>query len=107
VNALERAFQEFDEENPRVYELLCRFADEAISVGRTRLGISLLFERIRWEVYIITSDDEFKLNNNHRAYYARRWLSEHPQYPEFFATRKVKGEEYGFGFDDDGQGVFF
>jgi len=92
MTLLEREFIEFDAANPRVYALLCRFAQEAIDAGCTRLGIAMLYERIRWEVYILTSDDDFKLNNNHRAYYARKWLAEHPEYPLFFETRKVKSE---------------
>lgn len=112
---LEAAFEEFDRANPRIYELMCRFADQAIAAGRTRIGAQLLFERIRWEVYITTTDEEFKLNNNHVAYYARKWLREHPDHPDFFVTRRVKGETVGadesensnWYFDDDGQGDFF
>lgn len=107
MTALERAFIEFDRDNPRIYQLLCRFADQALAAGRARLGISLLFERIRWEVYITTaSNDEFKLNNNHRAYYARKWLREHPEHPEFFATRRVKGEPRSWWNGED-QGKLF
>jgi hypothetical protein len=38
---------------------------------------------------IETADEDFKINNNHRAYYARLWMREHPQYDGFFRTRRV------------------
>jgi hypothetical protein len=109
VTDLERAFEEFDRANPRVYELLCQFADRAISAGRMRLGAKLIWERLRWEIYVESvSNDDFRLNNNHTAYYARKWLRDHPEYPEFFETRIVKGERGAhWRFDEEGQGDFF
>ena len=32
----------------------------------------------------IRSHDEFKINNNHTAYYARKWLKQHPEHPKFY-----------------------
>lgn len=85
---IERAFWRFHAENPYVYELICRFVDEAIGKGRRKLSMKLLFERIRWYVSIETSGPDFKLNNNFTAYYARLWLHEHPERPGFFETRR-------------------
>ncbi len=73
--------------NPHVYAGLCRYADEAIRSGRGHLGISMLFERLRWYTTIETRGDGLKLNNNYRAFYARLWLQDHPEHPEFFETR--------------------
>ena len=102
-------FEKFDAENPKLWLLFCRFCDQAIAVGRRKLGVSLIIERIRWEVFITTtSDDDFKINNNHRAYYARKWLAAHPEYPGFFETRKVRNSGGSPpGWDDDGQGNLF
>lgn len=64
---LQTEFENFDRENPHVWHYLVRFANEALARGRTKL--SLVIERIRWGVYDTTlSDDDFKINNNHRAY---------------------------------------
>ena len=104
MTRLQRDFEQFDQDNPRIYELLCKFIDQAIARGFRRLGMQMLYERVRWEVMIETTDTEFKLNNNHVAYYARKWLREHPQYPDFFATRRVKGDsDWLFGSDGQGQ----
>lgn len=107
MTKLEQAFVEFDQANPHVYRLLCRFADQAIAAGRIRIGSQLIFERIRWEVYFTTTDTEFKLNNNHVAYYSRKWLKEHPEYPKFLPIRRTRGENGSWHFDEDGQGDFF
>jgi hypothetical protein len=89
---IERAFRRFHRENPHVYQLLCKYADEAIAAGRTRLSTKMLFERIRWYTHIETRGEDLKLNNNYTAHYARLWLRDHPTHPEFFATRKVRAK---------------
>lgn len=87
---LEAAFWEFHEKNPQIYRMICRFSNEAITKGRKRLSINMLFERIRWYTQIETTDEDYKLNNNHRAFYARLWLRDHPGWPDFFALRRQK-----------------
>jgi hypothetical protein len=89
---LERAFLEFHHNNPKVYELFCHFARQALDAHRTRLSAKLLWERIRWYTTVETTDPEWKLNNNHHAYYARLWLADHPDRPDFFRLRRTKGE---------------
>jgi hypothetical protein len=107
---LQAEFQKFDEENPRIWELIVMFCERVIESGKRKWAMSNIFEMIRWEIYIVTrSEEEWKLNNNHRAYYARKWLKLHPEYPGFFETRAVRGEppKTQFRFDEDGQGNFF
>jgi len=93
MTELERRFNRFDEENPYVWELFVRFADEARNAGRKVYSVNAIFERIRWHTDIETvSDTPFKLSNNHRAYYARKYMSSDPAREGFFRTKKVKGE---------------
>ena len=88
---LEEAFRRFDAENPEIYRLMCHFCDMALRAGRVRYSVNAIFERIRWHVEIDTrSEDPWKLNNNHRAFYARKWLAEHPETPRFFETREQR-----------------
>lgn len=85
-------FRKFDEENPFVWEYFKRFAEQAIQRGRTKLSGQLIIERIRWEIYIITqSDDDFKINNNHTAYYVRKWLELYKDREGYFEIRRVRG----------------
>lgn len=86
---LEAAFWVFHEANPGVYRLFCRFTREAIERGRRHFSVCMVIERIRWETMIVTADADFKINNNHRAYYARLWMREHPEHDGFFRTRRV------------------
>lgn len=95
VSPLEAAFAKYHRENPHVYELICRYADEAIAVGRRHLSMKLLFERIRWYTQIETTGDELKLNNNFTACYARLWLRRHPGFPDFFETRESPARSEG------------
>lgn len=65
-------FEQFHEANPDVYRVLVRLAREWIQrTGRRHIGIGALYERMRWEIAITTSDPDFKANNDFRAFYAR------------------------------------
>lgn len=88
--SIEQAWREFDKENPQVYRVLVRLALEVYDRGIERIGIGLLWERMRWEMMMQATDpsSEFKLNNNYRALYARKIMKEHPQLEGLFATRK-------------------
>jgi hypothetical protein len=90
--SLEERWLEYHRRNPGIYRAFCRFADEALRAGRKRLGAKMLFERIRWYTTVEARDrsDGFKLNNNYHAFYARLWLREHPEHPDFFETRKQR-----------------
>lgn len=81
-------FKAFDENNPHVYRLFVRFAKEAIARGRRNLSVALIVERIRWETMVTTqAPDGFKINNNFRAAYARKFEQDHPEFKGFFRTR--------------------
>ena len=93
MDRLQAAFDIFDAANPRFWMLFEKFTRAVINRGHSRFSVANIFERVRWEVQIETnSDDGFKLNNNHRAYYARKWLKLHPEYPKFFEIRITRGE---------------
>jgi hypothetical protein len=89
---LESAFETFHRDNPSVYDMFQRFALQARRSGRAHFGVAAVWERLRWETQIATVNDEFKLNNNHRAYYARMYMRDFPDAAGFFRTRAVRGE---------------
>jgi hypothetical protein len=72
-----------------VYELFKRFAFEVIRRGHKHYSANAIFERIRWHTDIETNGDPFKLSNNHRAYYARLFMHDHPEYEGFFRTKEI------------------
>lgn len=86
-------FEEYHERNPHVWVLFRRFTLEAIASGRSRIGAKMIAERIRWETFIRASNgDDFKINNNFTAYYARRFMAEYPEHEGIFQTRASKAD---------------
>jgi hypothetical protein len=84
---LDRFFQ-FHHENPAVFPLLLRFAREVRH--RRQFGVAAIYERVRWEIAMTTAEDTgLKLNNNHRAYYARLLSLFDPSLAGLFATRAL------------------
>jgi hypothetical protein len=79
------------QENPQIFPLYERYAEEIVRRGR-RFSISLLTERIRWEMHLNWEPDEdgFKISNNHRAYLARYLIARHPDYAKFIICKTVK-----------------
>jgi len=91
MNELEARFNEFDRDNPQVWEMFTRYAQILVERGYQTLSSKLIFERIRWETAITTTED-FKMNNNYTAYYARKWNRLFPELPQF-ALRVTKGQQ--------------
>lgn len=84
---LDARFAEYHRENPQVYAELVRFAREARAAGRTRCGIKLCVERLRWESFV-SAGGEFKVNNLWAARYARLIEEQEPDLRGFFTTRR-------------------
>ena len=82
----EERFANFHANNLHIYDLFKLYALEALRYGKTRLSIALITERIRWEEAVV-SGREFKLNNNHSAFYARLFHAHHPHLGEVFKLR--------------------
>ena len=88
-------FEQFHQDNPQVYATLCRLAREWIArTGRQKVGIGALTERCRWEIALATSDPEFKINNNFRAYYARLLMAREPDLADLFELRRSMADEW-------------
>jgi hypothetical protein len=94
MSKLEKKFMEFHKENPHVYELFKRYTKAAMATGRQNYSAYAIFERIRWHTDIETNEAlGFKLNNNHRPYYARMFAADHPKYAKFFKTKVLASEK--------------
>ena len=87
-------------DNPAVFGLFDRFALQMLA-KRRRFGISLLTERVRWEVLMNWARDArgFKINNNWAPYYVRMFVADFPQHELMFAMRE--------SFADEGQRALF
>ena len=82
---------EWTEQNPEAYDLFKRFAADVVRVG-FRCSISFITERVRWETEMVWEKDRrgFKLNNNYRAYIARKLVVDVPGLEPLIRFRKTR-----------------
>ena len=87
-------FRVFHRDNPEVFALFKRFANEAFNSGRTYYSARDIFPRIRWYTMIESPGDPdgVKINNNWSAFYSRLLASEDPKFRCFFRYRKSKAD---------------
>ena len=90
--AKKEAWWAWHKDNPQVWVLFERFALEAISHGRKKISHWLIVNRIRWETTIVTTGGDFKISNDHIAFYARLWKAKHPEHKDLFNTKRMIGE---------------
>jgi len=87
----EKAFWDFHEVHPEFAVAFDKYTWELIHAGRERGSAYLICERIRWDTVLSGADvDGFKINNNHRPYYARLWMQQNPGHEGFFQTREIR-----------------
>lgn len=89
---IQAQFEEFHRKNPQVYRWLEYFTAQAVERGKHKLGIRMLWERVRWEVYMSTDDpsSEYKINDHYHSRYVRLLVSEHPEYKDLFEMRRLR-----------------
>lgn len=80
-------FLAFHSANPHIYDALVSLARRAKAAGRRKAGIGMLWEVLRWDIFIRTTGTEYKLNNNYRSRYARLIMHREPDLADFFETR--------------------
>lgn len=86
-------FWTFHGENPHVYDHLVRLARRAKRAGAERVGMKQLFEVLRWQVMLTTTDPDWKLNNDYTAPYARLIMQREPDLAGIFETRRSVTDE--------------
>jgi hypothetical protein len=88
---IQTAFEKFHRDNPDILDRLAGLALELLERGHKRCGIKMLYEVLRWQTMIKTTDEEaiYKLCNNYHSRYARRIMVEWPELRGFFALRRL------------------
>ena len=90
------AFDDFHRKNPHVMQELIGMALDLKRNGIDEWGIGALFEVLRFRRAMKTTGDEFKLNNNYRAFYSRKLMDAVPELKNFFRVRgSVADQEEG------------
>lgn len=81
-------FERFHGENPEVYRQIVTRCREWHQAGNGKLGMSLLFGVIRWQLALQTKGDPYKINDRHAAYYARLVMWLEPDLDGVFEVRR-------------------
>tara|TARA_R110000787_G_scaffold104312_4_gene211137 strand:- start:901 stop:1209 length:309 start_codon:yes stop_codon:yes gene_type:complete len=89
-----RKFWEWHKKNPLIWDYFEKFSLEAVSKGCNKISHWLIINRIRWEVYVVTTGDDFKISNDYIAFYARLWRATHPEHKDLFSIKQMIGEPY-------------
>ncbi len=94
LDEMREQYLKFNKEHPEVWDMFVRFSKEIISKGYKNYSVKAVFERIRWEKDIGGDGiNQFKLNNNYTAFYARKFMDMFPEHKGFFRTRTQTSED--------------
>jgi len=88
-------FADFHIQNPDVYQAIVEIARVMKGRGIHKMGIALIFERLRWLHFIDSTKgaEPFKLSNSFRAEYARLIMQQEPSLAGFFEIRELRRVE--------------
>jgi hypothetical protein len=75
-----------------IWKYFEQFSLQALAHGKRRISHWLIINRIRWEVYIVTTGRDFKISNDYIAFYARLWRKTYPQHMDLFKIKRMIGE---------------
>jgi len=87
-------FARYHAANPQVWRLFVRFTTDLIRRGFEHYSADAVLHRIRWHTDVETrSPEEFKINNNYTAEYARMFHQLYPEHAGFFRTRRRRSAQ--------------
>ena len=84
---LSEAWWKFHITHPAVYDELVRLSRRLIDRGHKRLGLKMLWETLRYNTMLGDSTGEYRLTNNHTAFYARLLMEQEPDLAGIFELR--------------------
>lgn len=89
---IDERFNAFHQANPHIYQALATLARQFLATGHRRLGIKMLWERLRWEmaIHADTDDGAYHLNNIYTSRYARLLSEQEPDLHGCFELRELR-----------------
>jgi hypothetical protein len=84
-----KTFQQYDQDNPHIWELYKAIAIDLIQRGMRKLGSKRIVEEIRWH-HSVRTNEPYKVSNNFTAMYARKFVNEFPQYGHMFDFKPLR-----------------
>lgn len=93
------SFHQFHLAHPEVMGHLEQLVDEWLVRGQEKLGIEMLWNVLRWQTRLgaMPGEDDYQLNNNHKAFYARLLVAVHqddPAWVDCFDMRRSVADRY-------------
>jgi hypothetical protein len=90
---IQARFERFHRRNPQVYVHLVKQTRRLKAMGHRHISIKMLWEHLRCEWMLKTTDDsEFKLCNDYHSRYARLIMEQEPDLEGIFETRELLRE---------------
>jgi hypothetical protein len=86
---MKKTFEQYDSENPHIWQSFIHFCVQTRAKGFIRYSAKGIAELIRWH----TSErgkEPFKIDNNFTADYARKMENTYPEFKDFFEKRTLK-----------------
>lgn len=89
-------FDQFDRDNPHVYDTIVRLARQLRMEGYEKVGISLIYSVARWQLRTRTTTEGtgFRLNDHYQSFYARKVMAENPDLDGIFDLRKAEADDW-------------
>jgi len=81
-------FEKFHHENPNVFRLFKKYANQLWRVGVRRHGAKSIMERLRWDYGFETVGEPFKISNSYTAMYARLLILKDKKFKKFFKLKQ-------------------
>lgn len=97
-------FAEYHKKNPHVFATFEREALAAIAAGNKKLSSKLIINYIRWNEIRESTGKNFRINDAYQSYYARLFVTKHPEHIDVFNFRKLRNEEQGPYMEMDANG---
>jgi hypothetical protein len=90
---IDEAFARFHGRHREVADYLFERMKDCRRDGVEHFGIGCIWELCRWNYRLEKDEGEpYRFNNNFRALYSRLLMTEHPEFSNFFETRKRRAK---------------
>jgi hypothetical protein len=90
ADPIDAQFNKFHHSNPHVYKQLVDLAFQWKRAGHDICSIDLLINKLRWEIGIRSTGDQFAISNNFASRYSRLIEANEPELADFFTKRMLK-----------------
>ncbi len=91
IKSLKQIWWAWHKAHPEVYERFRQIAFDLLRNGHKHYSADGILHVIRFELnrVIANPKDQYRINNNFSAYYARYFIHMYPEYEGFFETRAL------------------